>query len=103
MKIEIDIPDWVEEKHLYLFAGIELVAYKYLNEDWKIKTSRCNMCGKCCENLKNDTAYPPVINNKCIHLINDGNKKTCGLAINRPFRCGMPQIQIKDGCSEKFN
>ena len=46
MRIEIEIPDWSLEHHLYILSGIEPVAIKYLEEnEWKIKTGRCRQCG----------------------------------------------------------
>ena len=90
MKIELDLPDWVDTKHIYVMAGIELVAYKHWKKPWKIKTSRCNMCGKCCESFPKNASkvpYPPNINGVCVYLKKDGDKKYCSLGINRPFKC----------------
>ena len=83
MKIEINLPEWVEEKHIYIMAGIELVAKKYLGQLWEIKTSRCISCGKCCGD--------------CKHLKNN----QCSLALERPFRCCI--TNGKEYCKEKFN
>ena len=67
MKIEIDLPDWVDERHIRIFAGVELAAFKWSHEDfWKVKDGRCQQCGECCTNLKNHTE--PTINGECIHL-----------------------------------
>jgi len=103
MKIEIEIPDWVEGKHLYIFAGIELVAYKYLDENWKVKTGRCNMCGLCCEEFKKPVLKWPFVKNKtCEYLKSDGEKKVCGLALHRPFACCVGIKENKKDCLEKF-
>ena len=85
-------------------AGIEQVAYKHLGEDWKIKVSRCNQCGKCCENLDNNQVFPPVVNNRCIYLKNVGKDKICSLGIDRPFRCCLANRDksIKD-CTEIYD
>ena len=90
MKIEMELPDWVEGKHIYIMAGIELVAYKYLNQPWKMKSSRCSMCGKCCEK------------NGCKYLINDGDKKICSLGSGRPFSCSVGITDL-DNCTEKYD
>ena len=103
MKIVLDIPDWVEGKHLYVMAGIELVAYKYLHQPWKVKTSRCNLCGKCCMDFKSETKGYQIVGGRCVHLEPDGDKWVCSLGANRPWSCcvgvapkGIPK------CTEKF-
>jgi len=49
MKIELDLPDWVDDgSAIRIFKGIELVAKKFKNKPWKIKIVRCNFCGECC-------------------------------------------------------
>ena len=85
MRIELELPEWTEERHIYVMAGIELVAYKYLNQPWKVKTGRCNMCGKCCSSFRNDSET--IINGTCINLVNDGPKRICKLGVNRPWNC----------------
>lgn len=88
MKIEIEIPDWAKERHLYLLAGIELVAYKdQESKDWFIKTERCNSCGKCCMNLVDDGQYTLDKNKNCIYLKADGEKWICSLGASRPLPC----------------
>ncbi len=93
MKIEVEIPDWTEERTIYIMAGIELVAYREPGKKWKIKAGRCNLCGKCCMNLGKRHPFP-VIDGRCIYLIRE-SKTTyeCGLRISRPFGCcvGIPQ------------
>lgn len=90
MKIELDLPDWAADRHIYVLAGIELVAYKFLDGEWHIKTGRCSMCGKCCERLK------------CKHLKKDGEKKICDRGLGRPFSCCVGVVQ-PDGCTEKYD
>lgn len=67
VKIELEVPDWVIGKHIYLFAGTELLATKEFRREKnrvngkieikeyylpiKIKADqsmRCNGCGDCC-------------------------------------------------------
>lgn len=107
MKIQLEIPDNVVEdlsyRNLYLIAGIELIAFKIRDDKWKIKTSACSMCGKCCQNLREDFVFP-VINGQCIHLINPagyGNKWICDLGLNRPMGCNV-FTSTADYCTEKY-
>lgn len=105
MKIELEIPDWVEGKHLYLLAGQELVAYKYLDVPWQIKDGRCNMCGKCCESFpknRTDNREPKSINGRCVHLQdNEDGTKTCSLGIYRPYKCVIALNNEKE-CTETW-
>lgn len=102
IKIELELPDWVEGKHIYIMAGIELAAYKHLNKPWKVKTGKCNMCGKCCEDITGK--FPPSKEGTCIYLENDGkDKKRCSLAINRPFRCCIGTSNNVKECTEKYD
>lgn len=82
MKIEIEIPDWAEEKHIYVMAGIEMVAYKKVGEKWHVKVRRCAKCGKCCQG--------------CEHL----KHKECSLGIKRPFLCCI--TNGKEYCQEQY-
>lgn len=90
MKINLEIPDWVDGKHLYIMAGIELVAYRFLDGKWRVKTSRCSMCGKCCKRLN------------CEHLKMDGDKYICDHGLARPFSCCVGIVQ-PEGCTEKYD
>ena len=109
MKINIDIPDWAEDKHIYIMAGIELIAYKYVNQEWKIKITRCNQCGLCCRGMNPDDENFPEVNEKgtCIYLKKDGkDKEVCSLGINRPFKCciGRGRDILPDNlCSEEYD
>ena len=101
MRIEIDIPDWTKERSIYVFAGIELVAYRVPKEKWKVKTSRCNMCGKCCMDVPDKWSMGK---NKetghCVHLIFYANQWLCDLGSNRPFSCCIGDGA--DDCSIKW-
>lgn len=103
MKIELDLPDWTEGRTIRVMAGIELMAYKLSDTKWQMKVSRCNMCGKCCMNLKN---HPfPTIDGKCIHLKKrpgDNPRYECGLRIHRPFGCCVAVPQNIPECTEKY-
>lgn len=99
MKIEIELPDWADERNIYVFAGIELVAVRTFQEDkFRIKDIRCNSCGVCCSVLDPKTHFFPVIKKRCIHLENEPGTKDkwrCRLGIHRPFLCSFwPEDRI---------
>ena len=103
MRIEIELPDWTEERTIYIMAGIELVGYKLPQGRWQLKTGRCNMCGKCCMNLKKHAF--PLVNGTCIHLQKEpGNNPRygCSQRINRPFGCCIGVPKNMSECTEKF-
>jgi len=105
MKIELELPDWVEERHLYIMAGIETVAYKYLDQPWKIKTGRCKSCGKCCMNFDvNDSSFKDkVVDGHCIYLKNYGATWVCDLGSARPWDCcTVIRPQNLSECTEQF-
>jgi hypothetical protein len=91
MRVEIDLPDWCDERHIRIFAGIELAAQKLAQNDFfQVKDVRCNQCGKCCMNLKPDKHIYPVINGRCIHLKEVANGKfDCRIALYRSRTCGV--------------
>lgn len=100
MRIELDLPDWVDERHIRIMAGIELAAQKLSHNDfWQVKETRCNQCGKCCMNIKPHKHIYPVVDGKCIHLkkISD-DLYECGYALYRSRACGNdPSRHIKSG------
>ena len=107
MQITLDLPEWTNQKQtLRIFAGIELVAYKLPDEKWQVKTSRCNMCGKCCMNFKEGRHIFPLIDGRCIHLTKEaGNNDRwlCKLGLLRPFGCsaGLGK-DFSNDCVESF-
>ena len=105
MRIEIDLPDWCDERHIYIMAGIEMVAYKLAHEDkLMVKSVRCAKCGRCCQNLsrrRNDVDQ----NGDCLELIPDGpGYFVCGKGVERPFGCsvGMQRKGRIEGCSVEY-
>ncbi len=108
MKIQLEIPDdAVEdfaERSLYVFAGIDLVAYKYRGEkNWTVKVQRCLQCGTCCQNLKKEHLFP-VVDGRCTYLIQPqgyGGLWFCGLGTSRPFSCAISNVNA-DHCSVKY-
>ena len=104
MKIKLELPEWATERHIRVFAGVELVAYKLAHEDkFKIKTSRCNYCGKCCTNVRVDHLFGrnPKTGN-CQFLVKNGDMYECALGIGRPFSCCASVPSQIPECTEKF-
>jgi len=90
MKIKLEIPEWADERHIYVMAGIEVAARKSAHEkDFKVKVSRCSNCGDCCRNLGVGWGMGRKENGECIHLEADGPQTRCGLLGDRPFFCGV--------------
>jgi hypothetical protein len=103
MRITIDIPDWAEGRHIYIFAGIELLAYRHKGESLKVKTGRCSMCGGCCMGLGEVSQPPLAIDGRCVNLVPDGPKLVCSLGSSRPFSCSAG-VRLKNvkGCTETY-
>lgn len=100
MKITLTLPDWVDERHIYILAGVELVAYKHFGEKWKVKKNRCVQCGECCTGHKQGNPHMEIDKDgTCIYLIPDGEKQICGKVEYRGFNCATGD-PIKDKWSE---
>ena len=97
MKIVLELPEWVDERHIRIFAGVELVALKLGHEDfWKVKDTRCQRCGECCKGIKNHKF--PNINGACIHLVDEPGqpgKKKCNIVLHRPRTCEVDPKSCK--------
>jgi hypothetical protein len=108
MKIVLDVPDWAAERHIYIFAGIELLGYKlYGSDDVYVKTDRCNLCGKCCRNLPKSGNIPTDDENTCIYLTKVGSDYICSLGTARPWQCSwsdpvMTRSMDSDICCIKY-
>lgn len=95
--LAIPLPEWAEERHVFVMAGAELVAFKPAgkNELW-IKTSRCIKCGWCCENV--------FKSGPCEELRQYGGEKLCRLGSKKPFACAWSDPKItKPKGMEKCN
>jgi hypothetical protein len=109
MKIDLEIPDWsIDDRTLYVFSGIELLAFKPPGEKWKLKNSRCSQCGVCCTKLNRATNTFVSLNSfegRCIFLrtMPDG-KQLCGFGVGRPFGCciGRDGKEVNPNCTESF-
>lgn len=99
--ITIELPDWTDERHIFIMAGIEMAAYALYGEEViHIKEDRCNFCGECCRNLKINIE-PIGPDKSCIHLETPiQGMSECGLGRKRPFDCstGMHRKGRTPGC-----
>lgn len=109
MKINLTIPEWCDERHVFILAGYtELAAYKYFGEPWRVKSGRCSQCGECCEGFREVTGSPDtrilVVNGKCSCLGQDGpTKRPCVLGSAAPICCiCSPCLKAIAGCTETF-
>jgi len=97
VKITFEIPEWVNEETIWIFADFELVGF-IKNGKVFVKVSRCSKCGFCCKNLeKQDFGYDENTGN-CRFLRDDN---LCGLGDDRPFAC-CTYIEAAECCTEKF-
>jgi hypothetical protein len=95
MKLELELPDWCNERHIYVLAGIELVAFKQYGKDWtRIKTVRCNECGECCKDIK---TMPCGADGYCIYSEQQGEVRVCSLGVKRPFVCCVGDPMTSSG------
>lgn len=104
MRIELDLPDWVDERNIHIFAGIEEVARKHKDAPWEIKISRCSMCGRCCRKLPRSFPFR-LENGSCKYLIKEvGNNDRwlCGLKTQRPHGCGAAQPSSISECTVEY-
>ncbi len=103
MKITLDLPDWIKERHIRVFAGIEEVAKKYTGTKWKIKKVRCDMCGKCCMEVpKNWRLGVDKKTGWCQHLQYYANEYRCNAPGGRPFYCCCGDAEDQDFCCVKW-
>lgn len=87
MRIEIDIPfSKLDKRNIYVLAGIELIAVKPFEKNWKAKTSLCNMCGDCCKDVPKNWPHGEK-DGDCKNLVFVANEYRCALGSNRPFEC----------------
>lgn len=101
MRIILELPDWANERHIRIFAGIEEIAKKLYRKPWQIKVSRCNMCGKCCMNVPDNWRQGKDHKTGwCKNLIYYANEYRCN--VDRPFFCCAGDHTGEDYCSIKW-
>jgi|OpeIllAssembly_1097287.scaffolds.fasta_scaffold962687_2 hypothetical protein len=107
MKITVEIPEWAQERDIYILAGFELLAAKKAgSKKLLVKKVRCNGCGNCCKVFTKDGSFRfPTKDNHCAHLqIYADGKTECGNPQGtRPAACivGDPVLDNwsdKEGC-----
>ena len=98
MRISFGVPKWAIGKHIYIFAGSELLGekqarviheggkhvIKYLPLKIKQEDGRCNGCGVCCRD--------------CPFISPSG----CSFKNKIPFSCARSVCTHFEGCTEKF-
>jgi len=94
MRIKLNLPDWADDgAAIRIFKGIELVAKKFKDKPWEVKTVRCNFCGECCTVASpgwKDTTVEVRDDGYCVELIpksDEEGKFLCRLGSGRPFSC----------------
>jgi len=103
MKIEIELPDWVDkDKTLMLLSGQELVAFKYPKGEWKVKEVRCDQCGECCHDTPEGHTPFGSTDNVCNALEFRDGKFYCTAGPNRPHRCLPDPLEGVYNCSIKY-
>lgn len=108
MKIEVELPEWCAERHIYIMAGIELAAWKPYGENViYVKAERCNQCGICCKNLPPKYPLPKKENMDCQFLEKQGETFICSIAGHRPWTCAfadpvMTNGLLKDQCCIRY-
>lgn len=103
MRIEIDLPEWADDRPLIILSGQELVA-KYTQETgWKVKAERCYKCGECCCDIAPDhLPFGVTGDGKCKMLLSDGS---CGAGHQKPFACLDDPVESEFaflGCSIRY-
>jgi hypothetical protein len=96
LKIEIEIPDKYEERDIFIFAGIDIVARRFkISNKWEVKKRQCSRCGKCCSTMTGKT-FPFSSPNGCKYLMESGNEYLCGLSYYRPNGCAVAELDLKE-------
>lgn len=101
MDVNLKLPDWVEERHIRVFAGIEEVAKKYHGKSWQVKIVRCQRCGTCCKHVSKNWHFGKDSKTGwCSKLVFYANEYSCGM--KRPFTCCCGDAEGEDYCSIKW-
>jgi len=103
----IVIPEWAEERNLYIMAGIEkLTEYNRVADELTVKVIRCNRCGECCKIDKGgiyDRYGYRGEDGYCKYLTRypDGTTE-CTAACMKPFVCAQGTPESVSECVIKF-
>lgn len=116
--MKLKIPKWADGRHVYIFAGREVVARRLWDHEkgragpWEKKTIRCNLCGECCRGLDENWPLGVKENGDCAHLrferINHADGRVeegyfCKLRGDIvPFTCCKGRNEDPDICCIRF-
>ncbi|MHA2136289.1 MAG: hypothetical protein ACW99J_20710 [Candidatus Thorarchaeota archaeon] len=92
-KVIFEIPEWAEERHLFLLAGQECIAMQYAGEDdIYIKTGQCVHCQQCCLGFECEHASP-----KGCKLVASGKERYVNCCIDAPreFLKNVPECTMR--------
>ena len=108
MIVEVDLPAFPEDEKrcIRIMSGIEERARKDPDKPWEIKTSQCNLCGKCCMTVADNWEWgKDPETGWCSHLEwNEGWKGyLCDFGAARPFSCSVGDEAGEDHCSVKWD
>jgi len=114
MDILVNLPVFPEDEFrlIRVYSGIEERARKYPDKPWQIKTAQCNLCGKCCMDVRDDWVWGKNPDTGwCAHLVynegwNNGTTKLgylCGFGSARPSACSGGDRAEEDFCSVKWS
>lgn len=103
--LKFTLPEWTDERHVWIIAGQEPVLFRqrFVGKDrkvryrWFIKSGRCNLCGKCCMNLRSDWIWGVDSKGTCKRLV-EGNP---GEFYCDPNKGGMPWGCLKGDGRER--
>jgi hypothetical protein len=121
IKIEFKVPEWAIGKHIYIFAGSELLGIKesriyhkngehirtYLPLKIKMEDGRCNGCGDCCNLLSTkDSLFLKTMYER-LKDFDEGScpfssDEGCVLKSFTPFSCLRSVCSHIGNCSEKL-
>ena len=103
MLVELELPEWVDERGIHIIAGaLEEVAKKRTeNSPWEIKVNRCNSCGRCCMNVPDDWPHEKDLSTgHCLYLESIGDDKyICSHKSSRPNACCISDGEGAEYCN----
>jgi len=104
MKIEIELPDWVENSTIMILSNQELAAFKQPGKNWKVKKTRCTKCGECCLDIpKKHTPFGSDDEGKCNALKKNGDEWICTAGQRKPWVClGDPLKENVPTCEIEY-
>jgi len=105
-KFLVEVPDWATDRRVYIFLGRESFMISEPDGSLYKKTSRCNLCGKCCEVLDNWYLGTKEIDGKtyCKYVNKVGNMWFCEGGNKASFSCcsDSPNQQPNEDCVIRY-